>query len=125
MGHIVRWSVSVNQLPSVTDPDFGDALRRARESAGLSHSDLARRINISRNLPAKYESGLTEPKMSTWKALNEALFPAQLERGRIASAATGMPLKEAPLEAILDELGRRGYVEISFKWRKDEGSVNV
>lgn len=46
-----------------SDPQWtlGDRLRKARESAGMSSSDMAATLDVSRNTIGNYESGRTHP----------------------------------------------------------------
>lgn len=41
---------------------MGDRLRKAREEAGLGHSELARDIGVSRNTITNYERGHVQPR---------------------------------------------------------------
>lgn len=49
--------------------EFGDALKAAREDAGLSHEELARRIDKSVGLLSMYETGQRFPPQTTLEAI--------------------------------------------------------
>lgn len=44
-------------------------LRELRIKAGMSQKELGRKIDRNENTICKYEKGLREPKLETWKAL--------------------------------------------------------
>jgi transcriptional regulator with XRE-family HTH domain len=62
---------------------FGENLREARRTAGLSQEELAKRAGIDRPTISVYEHGKREPNMSTLVKLARALgVPAEaLVRG--------------------------------------------
>ncbi|MEM0174086.1 MAG: helix-turn-helix domain-containing protein, partial [Sulfolobaceae archaeon] len=51
----------------------GRDLKRLRELAGLTQSELAKRIGVSQSLIAKIESGKIDPKLSIVKRIIEEL----------------------------------------------------
>src|SRR3982750_2704492 len=63
-----------------TLPEPGDLLRTARESAGLTQRDLARKARTAQSVVARIELGETSPSWSTLarllKAAGFALSPA-------------------------------------------------
>lgn len=98
-------------LPDPSSPDFPAALKAAREAAGLSRSELARRAQIHAVMPRRYEEpGCREfarPSSSTYWALNRALgFHA--ETAQPAAAEQDVALSEASIEQIVAELKQRG-----------------
>lgn len=52
---------------------FGDAVREAREAAGISQAELARRMNTGQPTIARLELGGVDPKLSTIERINRAL----------------------------------------------------
>ncbi|MGH2585524.1 MAG: helix-turn-helix domain-containing protein [Dehalococcoidia bacterium] len=52
---------------------FGAAVRAAREAAGLSQSELARRMGTNQPAIARLEMGGVDPKLSTIDRINRAL----------------------------------------------------
>jgi ribosome-binding protein aMBF1 (putative translation factor) len=52
---------------------FGEAVRVAREAAGLTQAELARRIGSTQPAMARLEMGGTDPKLSTIHRISEAL----------------------------------------------------
>jgi transcriptional regulator with XRE-family HTH domain len=52
---------------SYTVPVFtlGDRLRKARESTGMTQSDMANRLGIGRRSVSRYEDGIHTPKAMT------------------------------------------------------------
>lgn len=66
-------------LPPRDSIDFPEALKSRREQLGLSFTDLANAIGIHPVMPSRYEnrthSEFTKPKESTWKKLNDFLYP--------------------------------------------------
>jgi transcriptional regulator with XRE-family HTH domain len=49
------------------------AIRRARESAGITQAELARRLGVSPPLVARWESPSGHPKPATLERIAEAL----------------------------------------------------
>jgi ribosome-binding protein aMBF1 (putative translation factor) len=52
---------------------FGEMVRRAREAAGLSQSELGRRMGTNQAAIARLEAGGVDPKLSTIGRVNRAL----------------------------------------------------
>ncbi len=89
---------------------IGHALRRERESVGLSVSELARRASVSKATVSQLESGNGNPSVETLWALGDALgIPFAVLVGQPASAPTliradelsGVPSAAAPYSATL------------------------
>jgi predicted transcriptional regulator len=57
----------------MNEPSFGDELRAARESAGLSIAELARRIGTSRAVIHGYENGSVSPTVAKAQRLLECV----------------------------------------------------
>jgi transcriptional regulator with XRE-family HTH domain len=54
-------SMSTTGERSIPAWTFGDRVRKARELAGLTQSELADALGVSRKTIANYEAGATEP----------------------------------------------------------------
>ena len=93
-------------LPLSSDPGFPEALKQAREDRGLSYSQLARLLDISPVMPARYENrdsaNFTRPNQKTWEALNSVLFRTDSEPDEHR-----VYLDAATTEEVLDELRSR------------------
>ena len=64
---------SVKQSGNTPEKAFGKALRKARESKGLSQDALAHRTGYSRNYVGQIERGEKNPSLRTIIDLAEAL----------------------------------------------------
>ena len=53
--------------------DFGARIRSAREQAGMTRDDLAKRLNIQYSALSKYESSAREPDFETLVQIANAL----------------------------------------------------
>lgn len=53
--------------------DFGTRIRSAREQAGMTRDDLAKRLNIQYSALSKYESSAREPDFETLVQIANAL----------------------------------------------------
>lgn len=53
---------------------MGEKLKAARLKAGLTQTELAKKIGISQQAVARYENGGIEPRASMLKRLAEALY---------------------------------------------------
>lgn len=108
-------------LPHVLSPNFRQALKEAREAAGLSYSELARKAGIHAVMPARYEredhSNATLPSTATLRKLNAALFPGEgVESKGPSNASNAVALEEADTAAIVAELKRRGATSVTITW---------
>lgn len=76
--------------------ETGALLRRARTDAGLTQTELARRIGVTQPMVAAWESGAREPSVATFRRLVRALglrlelaprpgvtFPDPVRAGRV------------------------------------------
>lgn len=89
-------------------------LRRLREAAGLTQSELAKAAGVSRNAVSQWEAGVTQPSarrlMSVAKALktqvDDLLAAAEKSSDEILEVAATLlrsrPLKDLTLEAIAE-----------------------
>jgi transcriptional regulator with XRE-family HTH domain len=74
--------------PPVAPGAFGVLLRRHRERAGLSQSDLARRVACTASAIGRYEAGeRTHPRRDMVLELAEALGLSDVERDRLLIVA--------------------------------------
>jgi len=89
---------------------IGRALRRERESAGISISELARRAGVSKATVSQLETGTGNPSVETLWALGDALsIPFAVLVDQPANAPTlirahelaGVPSAAAPYSATL------------------------
>jgi transcriptional regulator with XRE-family HTH domain len=71
--------------------DVPETLRRAREDAGLSQSELAGRARTSQATISAYESGRKQPSVETLSRLLAAT-------GRRLTAERGLPREPSPQE---------------------------
>ena len=103
-------------LPDPTSPDFPAALKAAREAAGLTRTEFARRAKINGVMPRRYEEpdaqDFTRPTRTTWLWLNFALgfsaAPPSPEPLPVVEPATGVSLAQASIDQIVAELRSRG-----------------
>ncbi|NKZ05276.1 helix-turn-helix domain-containing protein [Actinomadura latina] len=70
-------------------PDFGSELRRLREAAGWSLSELSRRINYSKGHLSKIENGLAHPNPAMAARCDEVLEAGGVLRSALSSRALG------------------------------------
>lgn len=110
-------------LPPRNDQNFPDALKQARESRGLSYTQLARLIDINPVMPARYENrdnaNFGIPRQDTWEKLNTVLYGKIQHNINTYSVAEDeddkrVYLNEAPVEEIIKELKKRGATNITF-----------
>lgn len=75
---------------------FGEQLRKRREELGLSRTELAQRLGVSRSAVGNYETGVSAPKEEVLLRLFDALGvePNYLYRDAYRAAATGAPSQE-------------------------------
>lgn len=110
-----------------------DALRVARERAGLSQSELATRLNVSRFAVIRWEAGDATPRAGVFPRLHAVLgvdltgdprVPAMLRTrrakgwdARAAAAAAGVPLSTW-------SRAERGLRVTTEAWAKIQAVVN-
>ena len=83
---------------------IGKALRKARESSGLTQEDAADRAGISAEFYARMERGRTLPSVPTLVRLAEALGVSADELlGRPAERRAGAPAVATPARGVEDE----------------------
>ena len=74
------------------DSRAGDLLKRARVSAQLSQTDVARRAGVAQSVISAYESGRREPSLSTLERLVQATgHRLVLELERSSDYPPGLP----------------------------------
>lgn len=84
-------------------------LRKARIDRGLTQTQLAEALGISKVMPQRYEadpksSNSARPNALTAKKIKDFFLGASEKEGVI-----GVSLSSIPLEDLLSEIGRRGY----------------
>jgi predicted transcriptional regulator len=68
---------------------FGAQVRAAREAAGISQSELARRMGTNQAAIARLELGGVDPKLSTIDRINRALGTELVIEFRAKAGAAG------------------------------------
>ena len=58
----------------------GERVKQFRMRAGLTQADLAKRLNVSRQQVAKWESGIRNPKIDNLRKIGDALSLNREER---------------------------------------------
>jgi ribosome-binding protein aMBF1 (putative translation factor) len=106
-------------LPKPSSSNFPETLKREREAQGMSRAALARAAGIHQVMPRRYEEPdcgeFTRPTHNTWLALNKALGFESNEHSIAKPSENRIPLVEASIDEIVDELGKRGItVTLSF-----------
>lgn len=84
-------------------------LRKMRELAGITQSELAKRLGVSQSLIAKIETGRVDPKLSLVKRIMEELTPL-IETSETASAIMHSPVivayPEDRIQDVVDKMER-------------------
>jgi transcriptional regulator with XRE-family HTH domain len=73
-------------LMAATDGAVGANIKRFRELAGLSKSDLARRVGVSPTAVHNWEENGVEPRLSMFLALEKALEVSWVQLKRVDNA---------------------------------------
>ena len=91
---------------------FGQALRRRRESAGLSQPQLARRVPISQASLSRYERGLQSVVQSIADRLDDILKAGGSLRALLPTDADSALRLVTPPQTVLDahDADRLAYV---------------
>ena len=78
---------------------FGDQLKKRREELGLSRSELADRLGVSRSAVGNYETGVSAPKEEVLLRLFDALHvePNYLYRDAYRGGGEGVSDEERSL----------------------------
>ena len=86
---------------------FGDQLKKRREELGLSRSELADRLGVSRSAVGNYETGVSAPKEEVLLRLFDALHvePNYLYREAYRGGGEGVSDEERSLHTVADALG--------------------
>ncbi|MBR3349429.1 MAG: helix-turn-helix transcriptional regulator, partial [Solobacterium sp.] len=83
---------------------FGEKLKEARKTAGLSQEQLAEKLSVSRSAVAKWEADLGMPDIANLKAMAQLLDISidyllmtmkRFRSERLKSPSTWIPLKKA------------------------------
>ncbi|MEI6708565.1 MAG: helix-turn-helix transcriptional regulator [Methylococcales bacterium] len=108
-------------LPQRTDKNFPSALKLARESKGLTYTQLAKLLDISPVMPSRYEneahSSFCTPRQDTWEKLNTVLFSeVQTNSNLVKEHDERIYLDEASVEEIIHELKSRGITNVNISF---------
>lgn len=112
-------------------PRIAAALRRERERAGLSVSELARRSNVSKATVSQLESGSGNPSVETLWAIATALdvtfsvfVEDRLDAPQLIRASDGSAVRaaDAPYEALLLAAGAPNARSDLYVLRAEPGS---
>ena len=89
---------------------FGDQLKKRREELGLSRSELADRLGVSRSAVGNYETGVSAPKEEVLLRLFDALHvePNYLYRDAYRGGGEGVSDEERSLLEKYRRLGLSG-----------------
>ena len=89
---------------------FGDQLKKRREELGLSRSELADRLRVSRSAVGNYETGVSAPKEEVLLRLFDALHvePNYLYRDAYRGGGEGVSDEERSLLEKYRRLGLSG-----------------
>ena len=89
---------------------FGDQLKKRREELGLSRSELADRLGVSRSAVGNYETGISAPKEEVLLRLFDALHvePNYLYRDAYRGGGEGVSDEERSLLEKYRRLGLSG-----------------
>ena len=102
-------------------PSAGALLRRARQQAGLSQPELARKANVTQSVVSAYESGRREPSLRTLERLVRATgFELVIDLERRDDSVRGLP--DTPVGRRLRRLRKR---VIDIAARHGASSVRV
>lgn len=93
----------------------GKDLRRLRELAGLTQSELARRIGVSQSFIAKIESGKIDPKISIVKKIMDELMNT-IEINEIVKKVMTTPVivvnEDEDIKNIVDKMEKYGISQL-------------
>ena len=91
---------------------FGDQLKKRREELGLSRSELADRLGVSRSAVGNYETGVSAPKEEVLLRLFDALHvePNYLYRDAYRGGGEGVSDEERSLLEKYRRLGLSGVI---------------
>lgn len=113
--------------------NFGEWLRKERESRDLSQSDLARLSGLHRQIINKTENGVSDPALKTYIALSNALNISLISILRIAGELPPGPddkvnfddwqhLLEKMTDAEREEFWRFGMMKIEMRQEKEKAA---
>lgn len=101
-------------LPESNSPKFPKALKNARESKGLSYTQLAKLCGISPVMPARYEdtknSNFASPSRKTWEKLDQVLSDDSIEPSNVSYKL----LAEASVEELIQALKDKGATSVNL-----------
>ena len=93
--------------------EIGEKIKRARQEAGITQAELARRLNVTPQTISQYERGLINPKYETALKFAEALDlqPSWLFGAKLGELETGNADKEHASHGMLWKLLNPAPVE--------------
>ena len=101
---------------------FGDQLKKRREELGLSRSELADRLRVSRSAVGNYETGVSAPKEEVLLRLFDALHvePNYLYRDAYRGGGEGVSDEE---RSLLEKYRRLGLSGLLYERRQNLPTV--
>jgi transcriptional regulator with XRE-family HTH domain len=85
-------------LMTAAHGSVGANIKRFRELAGLSKSDLARRVGVSPTAVHNWEENGVEPRLSVFLALEKALEVSWVQLKRVDNAISPAEAADAPTQ---------------------------
>lgn len=92
-----------------------DELRRWRQSLGLTQAEVARRAGVSQPLIARIEKGTVDPRLSTLRAIVQAMATAERTAVRLKDLMTThvVAVKATdPVSAAIEVMRRHGFSQV-------------
>lgn len=101
--------------------EIGEKIKRARQEAGITQAELARRLNVTPQTISQYERGLINPKYETALKFAEALDlqPSWLFGAKLGELETGNADKEHASHGMLWKLLNPGPVETLIQTQEE------
>lgn len=87
--------------------NIGERIKRARQEAGITQSELAKRLNVTPQTVSQYERGLINPKYETALKFAEAL---NLQPSWLFGAKLGELAAEDTINLVNKEQSSRGVI---------------
>ena len=112
--------------------DFGARIRSAREQAGMTRDDLAKRINIQYSALSKYESSAREPDFETLVQIARVLhvstdyilgctdYQTRLQRKGFDADAESLLLK---YQTLSEEAKERIQNQVAFEYAQERAHI--
>ena len=87
---------------------FASRLRQAREQAGFTQQDLAKKLGVTKNAISNYENGVSSPK---WEILVEIFDMYQDDFSSELAEAHVLTPQQSTLLAAFDQLNDEGQTK--------------